>query len=132
MAESIAFDIAVELITKLSSFAVSQIGLWWNVKDDLDDLKTTVSTIKAVLLDAEEKSVTNNLVKVWLEKLKDVLYDADDLLDDFSTEALRKDLMGGKKLMKEEGKEVANLVTVFKQGSSKLSPRNLGFYNFKL
>ncbi|XP_017629251.2 putative disease resistance protein RGA1 [Gossypium arboreum] len=101
MAESIAFDIAVELITKLSSFAVSQIGLWWNVKDDLDDLKTTVSTIKAVLLDAEEKSVTNNLVKVWLEKLKDVLYDADDLLDDFSTEALRKDLMGGKKLMKE-------------------------------
>ncbi|KAL1146496.1 hypothetical protein V6Z11_A11G378000 [Gossypium hirsutum] len=67
----------------------------------IDDLKTTVPTIKAVLLDAEEKSVTNNLVKVWLEKLKDVLYDADDLLDDFSTEALRKDLMGGKKLMKE-------------------------------
>ncbi|TYJ12537.1 hypothetical protein E1A91_A11G358700v1, partial [Gossypium mustelinum] len=67
----------------------------------IDDLKTTVSTIKAVLLDAKEKSVTNNLVKIWLEKLKDVLYDADDLLDDFSTEALRKDLMGGKKLMKE-------------------------------
>ncbi|TYH20952.1 hypothetical protein ES288_A04G003700v1 [Gossypium darwinii] len=101
MAEAIASDITVELITKLSSFAVSQIGLWWNVKDDLDDLRTTVSTIKAVLLDAEEKSVTNNFVKVWLQELKDVLYDADDLLDDFSTETLRKDLMGGKKLMKE-------------------------------
>ncbi|TYI31713.1 hypothetical protein ES332_A04G003600v1 [Gossypium tomentosum] len=101
MAEAIASDIAVELITKLSSLAVSQIGLWWNVKDDLDDLRTTVSAIEAVLLDAEEKSVTNNLVKVWLQELKDVLYDADDLLDDFSTETLRKDLMGGKKLMKE-------------------------------
>ncbi|PPS01118.1 hypothetical protein GOBAR_AA19540 [Gossypium barbadense] len=101
MAEAIAFDIAVELITKLSSFAVSQIGLWWNVKDDLDDLGTTVSTIKAVILDAEEKSMTNNLITVWLEALKDALYDADDLLDDFSTETLRKDLMGGKKLMKE-------------------------------
>ncbi|KAG8492773.1 hypothetical protein CXB51_010234 [Gossypium anomalum] len=101
MAEAIAFDIAVELITKLSSFAVSQIGLWWNVKDDLDDLGTTVSTIKALILDAEEKSVTNNLVKVWLQELKDALYDADDLLDDFSTETLRKDLMGGEKLMKE-------------------------------
>ncbi|KAG4177585.1 hypothetical protein ERO13_A11G316500v2 [Gossypium hirsutum] len=101
MAEAIAFDIAAELVTKLSSRALSQIGLWWNLKDDLDDLKRTVSTIKAVLLDAEEKSVTNNLVKVWLEELKDVLYDADDLLDDFSTEALQNDLMGGNKLMKE-------------------------------
>ncbi|XP_040938166.1 putative disease resistance protein RGA1 [Gossypium hirsutum] len=101
MAEAIASDIAAELVIKLSSRAFSQIGLWWNLKDDLNDLKRTVSTIKAVLLDAEEKSVTNNLVKVWLEELKDVLYDADDLLDDFSTEALRNDLMGGNKLMKE-------------------------------
>ncbi|KAB2006825.1 hypothetical protein ES319_D11G374700v1 [Gossypium barbadense] len=101
MAEAIAFDLAVELITKLSSFTLSQIGLWWNVKDDLDDLKSTVSTIKAVLLDAEERSVTSHHVKDWLEKLKDVLYDADDLLDDFSTEAFRKDLLGGNKLTKE-------------------------------
>ncbi|XP_052877771.1 disease resistance protein RGA2-like [Gossypium arboreum] len=100
-AEAIAFDLAVELITKLSSFTLSQIGLCWNVKDDLHDLKSTVSTIKAVLLDAEERSVTSQLVKDWLEKLRDVLYDADDLLDDFSAEALRKDLLGGNKLTKE-------------------------------
>ncbi|XP_017629262.2 putative disease resistance protein RGA3 [Gossypium arboreum] len=101
MAEAIAFDIAAELIIKLSSRVLSQIGLWWNLKDDLDDLKSTVSSIKAVLLDAEERSVTSHLVKDWLEQLKDVLYDADDLLDDFSTETLRKDLMGGNKLTKE-------------------------------
>ncbi|KAF2307991.1 hypothetical protein GH714_034136 [Hevea brasiliensis] len=40
-------------------------------------------TIKAVLLDAEEKQVTNNDVRVWLIKLKDVLYDAEDVLDEF-------------------------------------------------
>ncbi|MBA0619526.1 hypothetical protein Godav_028686, partial [Gossypium davidsonii] len=101
MAEAIAFNIAAELIIKLSSPALSQVGLWWNLKHDLDDLKSIVSTIKAVLLDAEEKSVTDNLIKVWLEELKDVLYDADDLLDDFSAEALRKDLLGGNKLTKE-------------------------------
>ncbi|TYI58718.1 hypothetical protein E1A91_D11G380400v1 [Gossypium mustelinum] len=101
MAEAIAFDIAAELIIKLSSRALSQVGLWWNLKHDIHDLKRTVCQIKAVLLDAEEKSVTDNLVKVWLEELKDVLYDADDLLDDFSTESLRKDLSGGNKLTKE-------------------------------
>ncbi|KAK8273161.1 hypothetical protein V6Z12_D11G387600 [Gossypium hirsutum] len=101
MAEAITFDIAAELIIKLSSRALSQVGLWWNLKHDIQDLKRTVCQVKAVLLDAEEKSVTDNLVKVWLEELKDVLYDADDLLDDFSTEALRKDLSGGNKLTKE-------------------------------
>ncbi|MFQ6635831.1 hypothetical protein Gotur_011926, partial [Gossypium turneri] len=35
------------------------------------------------------------------DQLKDALYDADDLLDDFSTEALRKDLLSGNKLTKE-------------------------------
>ncbi|TYG96778.1 hypothetical protein ES288_A11G380000v1 [Gossypium darwinii] len=101
MAEAIAFDIAAELIIKLSSRALSQVGLWWYLEHDLDDLKHTVYQIKAALLDAEEKSMTDNLVKVWLEDLKDVLYDADDLLDDFSIEALRKDLLGGNKLTKE-------------------------------
>ncbi|KAL1075769.1 hypothetical protein V6Z11_D11G387400 [Gossypium hirsutum] len=101
MAEAIASDIAAELIIKLSSRALSQVGLWWNLKHDIHDLRRTGCQIKAVLLDAEEKSVTDNLVKVWLEDLKDVLYDADDLLDDFSTEALRKDVSGGNKLTKE-------------------------------
>ncbi|KAL4379204.1 hypothetical protein GQ457_02G041090 [Hibiscus cannabinus] len=97
MAESIAYDI----ITTLGSPLLQQLGLWWNLKDDLDGLKSTVSTIKAVLLDAEEKSATSNLVKDCLEKLKDALYDADDILDDIRTEASKKDLLRGNKLAKE-------------------------------
>ncbi|KAK9016408.1 hypothetical protein V6N11_078908 [Hibiscus sabdariffa] len=94
MAESIAYDI----ITKLSSPLLQQLGLWWNLKDDL---RSIVSAIKAVLLDSEEKSVSSNLVKDCLEKLKDALYDADDILDDIHTEAQRKDLMSRNKLTKE-------------------------------
>ncbi|KAK9016445.1 hypothetical protein V6N11_078944 [Hibiscus sabdariffa] len=97
MAESIAYDI----ITKLSSPLLQQLGLWWNFKDDLQDLQSIVSAIKAVLLDAEERSASSNSVKDCLEKLKDALYDADDILDDIQTEALRKDLMSGNKLTKE-------------------------------
>ncbi|KAK9016448.1 hypothetical protein V6N11_078947 [Hibiscus sabdariffa] len=65
------------------------------------DLQSIVSAIKAVLLDAEERSASSNSVKDCLEKLKDALYDADDILDDIQTEALRKDLMRGNKLTKE-------------------------------
>ena len=46
----------------------------------------------AVLLDAEAKQ-HNNEVKVWLKRLKDAMFDADDLLDDISTEALRREVM---------------------------------------
>ncbi|XWS24341.1 hypothetical protein CRYUN_Cryun28dG0093000 [Craigia yunnanensis] len=101
MAEAIAFDIAGGVVNKLKSLAVQQIGLWWNLKDDLKELKGIVSAIKAVILDAEERFVTSKLIKDWLEKLKDTLYDADDLLDDLSTEALRQDLLSGNKLTKE-------------------------------
>ncbi|XP_039024964.1 putative disease resistance RPP13-like protein 1 [Hibiscus syriacus] len=101
MAEAIAFDIAAGIITKLGYRALSQIGLWWDFKDDLEELKRTVTRIQAVLLDAEERSVTSNLVKVWLHELKDALFDAEDLLDDVQTEAMRKDLMSGNKLSKE-------------------------------
>ena len=63
------------------------------VKDDLEKLKNTVSAIKAVLLDAEEKQVQSHAIKDWVGNLKDALYEADDVLDDFSTEALRREVM---------------------------------------
>jgi hypothetical protein len=55
-----------------------------------------------VLLDAEKKASHSVAVKDWLERLKDLFHDADDLLDDFSTEAMqRKVLMTRNKMTKE-------------------------------
>ncbi|KAK9016435.1 hypothetical protein V6N11_078935 [Hibiscus sabdariffa] len=75
MAEQVAFDIAKGLLSELSSPVLEQLGLWWNFKDDL---KSTISAIKVVVLDAEEQSVTSNLIQDWLAKLKDALAEALD------------------------------------------------------
>jgi hypothetical protein len=93
MAEAILFNVAASIITSSGSLAGQQIGLLWGYKDELKKLENTVSTIQAVLLDAEEKQAHNHLVKDWLGKLKDALYEADDLLDDYSTELLRRQVM---------------------------------------
>lgn len=55
----------------------------------LDELKTTLLVLGAVLNDAEEKQITDLAIKEWLEELKDVVYDAEDLLDEINTGALR-------------------------------------------
>ncbi|KAA3471971.1 ribosome biogenesis protein RLP24-like [Gossypium australe] len=83
MAEEAGFTLG----DKLSSLILSEMLLL--VKDDLDDLRITVSAIIVMLPDAEERSTTSNFT-AWLEKLKDALYDADDLLNELSFDVLRR------------------------------------------
>ena len=54
--------------------------------DELERLKNTVESIKAVLLDAEDKQEQSHAVQNWVRRLKDVLLPADDLIDEFLIE----------------------------------------------
>ncbi|KDP32440.1 hypothetical protein JCGZ_13365 [Jatropha curcas] len=49
--------------------------------------------IHAVLDDAEEKQLTNHFVKIWLAELRDLAYDVEDILDEFTTEAIHRGLV---------------------------------------
>ena len=55
----------------------------------LRKLKMKLLAVQVVLNDAEAKQMTNSSVKEWVDELKDVVYDAEDLLDDITTDALR-------------------------------------------
>ncbi|KAF2319512.1 hypothetical protein GH714_016651 [Hevea brasiliensis] len=101
MADAILSDIAVEIIKKLGSLVLRETSLCWGVKDELDKLRRTVSSIQAVLLDAEEQYSQSHQVKVWVDSLKEAFYDADDLLDEFSTDVLLNQMMTGNKMVKE-------------------------------
>ena len=101
MAERALFDLAGKVINVLGSFIAQEVTLAFGVKTEIENLKSTVSTIQAVLLDAEKRSSHSHQIKDWLSKLKDVLHDADNLLDDFSTEVLRQKVMSGNKMKKE-------------------------------
>nr|XP_023904254.1 putative disease resistance protein RGA3 [Quercus suber] len=101
MAEGALIKVAEGIIRQLGNLALKEIGLLWGVKAELEKLGNTVSTIQAVLLDAEEQQRQNHTIKNWLGKLKDVLYEADDLLDGFSTDVLRQEVMIQNKMTKE-------------------------------
>ncbi|RVW93406.1 hypothetical protein CK203_035074 [Vitis vinifera] len=61
---------------------------YFGVPKELRKLEEKLDTIKAVLLDAEEKQEESHAVKAWVRRLKDFVYDADDMLDDFATHQL--------------------------------------------
>ncbi|KAF9671834.1 hypothetical protein SADUNF_Sadunf12G0090200 [Salix dunnii] len=71
-----------------ASIVQEEVNLVVGVKKQLDKLKSNLIDIQSVLEDAERKQVKDKAVRVWLDKLKDVCYDMDDVLDEWSTAIL--------------------------------------------
>ncbi|KAJ1427877.1 Virus X resistance protein-like, coiled-coil domain [Sesbania bispinosa] len=97
MAEQIPYCVASSLIVRLSSAAFRELGRIYGVMDELKRLKDTVESIKAVLLDAEERQERDHSVKIWIRRLKDVLHPADDLLDEFAIHEMTHNMDSGHK-----------------------------------
>ncbi|XP_026417169.1 disease resistance protein RGA2-like [Papaver somniferum] len=85
-----------EILKKLVSIVAQEIALTWGIEDELKKLERTLEMIQAVTVDAEKKQANDAAVRLWLRRLKDVAYDADDVLDVFSYEAMRRREMNRK------------------------------------
>ncbi|TKY68339.1 putative disease resistance RPP13 protein 1 [Spatholobus suberectus] len=60
-----------------------------NLDKALEELKTRLLSVNALLGDAEEKQVNDTFVKSWVDKLREAVYDAEDVLDQIATKALQ-------------------------------------------
>ncbi|XP_060670217.1 putative disease resistance RPP13-like protein 1 [Ziziphus jujuba] len=60
----------------------------------LEKLDTTLLSVKGVLNDAEKKQVSDSNVRKWIQKLNDAVHNAEDLVDEINTEALRCEIEG--------------------------------------
>ena len=90
MAEVVLSALLQVVFDKLVSLITEEQGMKWGVNKEMERLKSTLSTIQAVLEDAEEQRVEDKALRNWLGKLKDAAYDADDILDEFMTESSTK------------------------------------------
>ncbi|XP_059441791.1 putative disease resistance RPP13-like protein 1 [Corylus avellana] len=59
------------------------------LRKKLERWSETLKGIEAVLADADEKQHSEVAVKNWLDDLRDLAYDLEDILDEFFTETLR-------------------------------------------
>nr|DAD42482.1 TPA_asm: hypothetical protein HUJ06_000712 [Nelumbo nucifera] len=90
MAEAVLSTLLQAIFEKTVSEVFEEFGLFGGAKKEVKKLRSTLSTIQAVLEDAKDRQVTDKALRIWLRNLKDVAYDADDLLDEYLIEALHK------------------------------------------
>ncbi|KAK7336560.1 hypothetical protein VNO77_17105 [Canavalia gladiata] len=93
MAESFLFSIAESLIAKLASRVYAEASRVLGLYDHLQEFTQTLSLVKAVLLDAEKKQHQNSELREWLRQIKGVFSDAENVLDEFECETLRKQVV---------------------------------------
>ncbi|XP_030950178.1 disease resistance protein RGA2-like [Quercus lobata] len=91
------------MVGNLNTSALQELGIALGLRDELDNLESTLSTIQAVLQDAEEKQWKSKPISNWLRNLKEGAYDADDVLDEFVTEALIQEAEKEKGLKSQTG-----------------------------
>ncbi|XP_026418570.1 putative disease resistance protein RGA1 [Papaver somniferum] len=94
--EGILTNGASEILRTLITVLGNDISLAWGVKDELKRLKQTLEVVAAKTSDAERKQLNDAVVVLWLKRLKQVSYDADDVLDEFSYEVMHRAVKNSK------------------------------------
>lgn len=89
MAEAVVSVVLDQLVSSIAQQLEQEVRLVKAVKKDVAKLSSNFQAIQAVLEDAEKKQLSDARVRDWLEKLKDVSYNMDNVLDGWSSAILR-------------------------------------------
>ncbi|PRQ20586.1 putative P-loop containing nucleoside triphosphate hydrolase, leucine-rich repeat domain, L [Rosa chinensis] len=90
MAEALISVLLEQLVSAVYQHTNEAVKLVLNADKDVKSFSSKLKAIQAVLEDAEKKQVTEASVGDWLQKLKDVSYEMDDVLDEWNIELLRQ------------------------------------------
>ncbi|KAL9463498.1 hypothetical protein AB3S75_001329 [Citrus x aurantiifolia] len=94
MVDAIVSAVLEQLISAAVGEAEEQVRLVVGVEQDVEKLKRNFRAIQAVLVDAEQKQVKEETVRLWLDQLKDASYDMEDVLDEWITARLKLQIEG--------------------------------------
>ncbi|XP_065637479.1 putative disease resistance protein RGA3 isoform X3 [Quercus suber] len=109
MAEGLVTDLIKQLLSTAAWGAEQEIRLVVGVEKEIGKLEGNLQAVKGVLNDAEKRQVTEDAVKLWLEKLNNVCYEMEDVVDEWNTELIKS------AIQKEEEEKNADNAPVLKK-----------------
>ena len=65
----------------IADMATEEVKMLLGISGDIEKLENNMESIKCFLADAERKRITELRVQRWVQKLKNAMYDATDILD---------------------------------------------------
>ncbi|XBI77129.1 hypothetical protein VPH35_070297 [Triticum aestivum] len=90
MAESLLLPLVRGVAGKATDTLVEMVTRMCGLDEDRRTLGRHLLAVECKLANAEERCEKNDYVKSWMKDLKSVTYEANDVLDDFQYEALRR------------------------------------------
>ncbi|KAJ9692907.1 hypothetical protein PVL29_011829 [Vitis rotundifolia] len=92
MADALLSIVLDRLASLIQQQIHQEVSLVVGVEREIRSLTDTLQIVRAVVADAEKRQMKEELVKVWLERLKDIAYQMDDVLDEWSTSILKSQI----------------------------------------
>nr|GMD08469.1 putative disease resistance protein RGA3 [Ipomoea batatas] len=92
MADSIISGVVEQVITIINDQVVQELRAALGVEKEIKNLSSKLNKIKAVLNDAEKRSFNEEIVKLWVDEIKDLCYDVEDVLDEWITRSRRQQM----------------------------------------
>ncbi|XP_034695239.1 putative disease resistance protein RGA4 [Vitis riparia] len=94
MADALVSIVLERLTSVVEQQIHEQVSLVQGVKSEIQSLKKTLRSVRDVLEDAEKRQVKEKSVRGWLENLKDMAYEMEDVLDEWSIAILQFQMEG--------------------------------------
>nr|GMD65230.1 putative disease resistance protein RGA3 [Ipomoea batatas] len=90
MGDAIISAVVEQVITIINDQVVQEFRAALGVEKEIKNLSSKLNKIRAVLNDAERRSFKEESVKLWVEEIKDLCYDVEDVVDEWSTKTRRQ------------------------------------------
>ncbi|KAI5344684.1 hypothetical protein L3X38_012561 [Prunus dulcis] len=88
-AEFLTFG-AEGILTRAASLAEQELSLLWGFKGELTTLRDSLFKLEAMLREAQHFQGRGERVEMWVKDLEDIAQEADDVLDEYEYELLRR------------------------------------------
>ncbi|KAJ9692783.1 hypothetical protein PVL29_011734 [Vitis rotundifolia] len=94
MADALVSVVLERLTSVVEQQIHEQVSLVLGVDSEIESLKSTLGSVRDVLEDAERRQVKEKSVQGWLKRLKDMAYEMEDVLDEWSIAILQFQMEG--------------------------------------